>query len=175
MGFNNEAKGASPGSNNGITLDAVFSLMLSQRYAAALLALKDIAKNSADNPSYISVHFNLALCYIKAEEYKESIPCLEKALTLVKKVRKREDYSAGKKTSYTALRVREIAESSYLKPMREEYPVLFTGNAEEDIIMALTEAYRKCKLEEKAASLLASLVGPEFGAFKETNNCKELS
>jgi hypothetical protein len=53
--------------------------------------------------------------------------------------------------------------------MPEEYPLLFTWNAEEDIIITLIGVYRKCNLAEKAASLLASLAGPEFSAFKETN------
>jgi tetratricopeptide (TPR) repeat protein len=171
MGFNNAAQGASPaGGTRGISLDLVFSLMSSGKYAVALLALKDIAKNGTDSPAYISVNFNLALCYIKAGEFKDSIPCLEKALTLVKKIRNRQDYSAGKKTAYTEIRIKEIADASYLEPMPEEYPLLFTGNAEEDIIITLIGIYRKCNLEEKAANLLASLAGPEFSAFKETND-----
>jgi tetratricopeptide (TPR) repeat protein len=171
MGFNTGAQSASlTGGNNGISLDAVFSLMSSGKYAAALLALKDIAKNGADSPTYISVNFNLALCYIKAGEFKDSIPCLEKALIMVKKIRNRQDYSAGKKTAYTEIRIKEIAESSYLEPMPEEYPLLFTGNAEEDIIMILIGVYEQCGLREKSASLLASLSGPEFDAFKKMND-----
>jgi tetratricopeptide (TPR) repeat protein len=171
MGFNNAAQGASPaGGANRITLDLVFSLMSSGKYASALLALKDIVKNSTDSPVYISVNFNLALCYIKAGEFKDSMPCLEKALTLVKKIRNRQDYSAGEKTAYMALRIKEIAESFCFEPMPEEYPLLFTGNAEEDIIITLIIVYRKCNLEGKAAGLLASLAGPEFSAFKETND-----
>ncbi|AEF80752.1 tetratricopeptide repeat protein [Leadbettera azotonutricia] len=171
MGFNNAAQGASPAvGTRGITSDIVFSLMSSGKYASAFLALKDIVKNGADSPVYISVNFNLALCYIKAGEFKDSLPCLEKALTLVKKIRNRQDYSAGKKTAYTELRIKEIAESSCLEPMPEEYPLLFTGNAEEDIIITLIGIYRKCNLEGKAAGLLASLAGPEFSDFKETND-----
>jgi tetratricopeptide (TPR) repeat protein len=167
MGFNNAAQDASSADGaRGITLDLVFSLMSSGKYASALLALKDIAKNSADSPVYISVNFNLALCYIKAGEYTDSIPCLEKALTLVRKIRNRQDYSAGKKNAYTALRIKEIAESSCFEPMPEEYPLLFTGNAEEDIIITLIGVYRNCNLEGKAAGLLASLAGPEFSAIR---------
>jgi hypothetical protein len=54
--------------------------------------------------------------------------------------------------------------------MPEEYPLLFIGNAEEDIIMTLIAAYEKCGLEEKAASLVAALSGPEFETFRNSKD-----
>jgi hypothetical protein len=66
---------------------------------------------------------------------------------------------------YKKLRAKEAGER--LRPMSKNYPLLLSGEAEEDIIMALTYVYKKCGRDDQARIMAASLKGEEFAVFKK--------
>jgi outer membrane protein assembly factor BamD (BamD/ComL family) len=68
--------------------------------------------------------------------------------------------------AYKKLRALEAGEQR-LSPMSENYPLLLTGEAEEDIIMALVFVYKKCGLNERAKTMAASLKGEQFAVFRK--------
>ncbi|MDR1507001.1 MAG: tetratricopeptide repeat protein [Treponema sp.] len=130
------------------------------RFAEALLCLMALREEN-ETPAR---RFNLALCYMKAEDYQTAVSHLEKALSLTKKASSR---GAVRGEAYKTLRTLEVNTEAYLAPMDAVFSQAFPAEAAEDITMALIHGYKKCGLLDKARVLVAGLSGPEFAALRE--------
>ncbi|MDR3200425.1 MAG: hypothetical protein LBT68_03100 [Spirochaetales bacterium] len=141
--------------------DGAFRCMLAERYGEAFLCLSKL--EDRDDPA---VHYNLGLCHAAAEGWEAAIGCLEKALTLIKKIQPRRPSPAAAASVYKILRTREVEKQSCLLPMGEDSSRLFADEAEQDIVMVLIYMYAKRGLADKAKALTAVLSGEQFASLK---------
>jgi tetratricopeptide (TPR) repeat protein len=133
--------------------------MLAQRYGEAFLCLSKL--EDRDDPA---VQYNLGLCHAAAEGWEAAIGCLEKALTLIKKIQPRRPSPAA--SVYKTLRAREVEKQSCLSPMGQDFPRLFADEAEQDSVMVWISMYAKRGLADKAKALTAVLSGEQFASLK---------
>jgi tetratricopeptide (TPR) repeat protein len=162
VGFNAASEKASGSPET--AYECALESMRSGRYAPALRCLSDLTKESP------ALFFNLALCFIQAEDFQSAQNALENSLKLIKKTKLGNPSSHSampQPDQYKKLREKEISNAAYLSPMAENFPLMFTVEAEEDIIMSLAFVYKKIGQDNQAKTMAAALKGEQFAAFKK--------
>jgi tetratricopeptide (TPR) repeat protein len=152
--------------------EALAGLSALRNSAGGVSASIALPGGSANDSSAPALHFNLALCYIEAEDFPAAIASLEKSLETAKRLPapKSGGFMGGgpeNSSAYKTLRTREVEKEKFLAPMEFEFPSIYPEEAKQNIIMALIRLYQKCGLEDKARSLCAVLTGSEFDNFKK--------
>jgi len=140
---------------------AFFCLLVGKQAEAFLCLLQLSEQDDA------AVQYNLALCYITANEWQTAANYLEKALSSVKKIQVRKSSTAQQTIAFKILRTIEAELSNTFPPMPPDFPQLFPEEAQQDITMVLIHVYKKCNLTDKAKMLAASLIGESFACLKE--------
>ena len=133
-----------------------------EKYLEALIILKNITQE--DRPD---IFFNTALCYINAENYEMALTYLLKALPAVKKYTPAlPDVFKKNLPEYVKMRIAQIDNKMYTKPMSLDYIKKFTEITKENITLNLIDIYLKLGLADKAEGLLNALTGEEFTEYK---------
>jgi hypothetical protein len=187
MGFNNTNSGSDTWGGAAEAVSFSAGLINQGRYAEAFKLLVPLrsAENSLSPVLRPSLYFNFALCLMAAERHTEAAAELEKALEALKRLAPAGTVrpagagfgsgaaglpSAAPPAEHTEvwqkLRSAEPAGGACVRAFRSDYPSGFPREAREDITVALIGVYERCGLGEKAKSLCAALVGPEFEAYK---------
>jgi len=146
-------------------LSAALGLMEVGRFSAALRVLGEIRVDD-----HVVGAFALGVCLFRAGAYERAAGCFEKSLAALKRM-KPLGMAVTKTDEYMALRVREIAEQTYLTPLRIDVMTAgFLESAREDMIMAAAEAYFQCGDVNRAQTRINSLNGAEFDQIKARIN-----
>jgi Flp pilus assembly protein TadD len=138
----------------------LLTCMLDGRWAEAALLLPELLEEE-NQPDVL---FNAAIVYLRADTPERALDQLEQALAALE--RTRHSPRSAKGVIYRALRAKEIADFSYLNPVRASQIEHFSAIVNENILLALSDVALKCGLTSRAAAYAASLVGEEFNDFK---------
>ncbi|WNY27030.1 hypothetical protein [Methanolapillus ohkumae] len=143
-----------------IDFDLIHQCLEDGRFSEASLLLTAGEKSSRPD-----VLFNTGICFLQAGDFTSAVTVLESAVVEIKKLGPKSKIM--KNDLYKKLRVSEIDDGIYLKPMDMNYVETFLEIAQENVLLALKDAYLGCGLTDKARGVVGSLVGDEFAALKK--------
>jgi len=113
-----------------------------------------------------AARFALGLCHLRADELPMAISSFEQALTLLKAATAKL-WPGETNTVYLKLAAKQIENKNYLAPMDADFCALFPKAAEQNVLLAMIDAYQASGMPEQAERLSAGLTGSVFEEYKK--------